>query len=381
VARLPIPPCPHRPPCPGCPRYGEPGLAPQAFERLAELATAAGLPPPRVVEGAPLGFRHRARLMVRGRARSPKLGIFQAGTHRVVDIPDCRIHHPLVNEVAAAAKSAIRASATPPYSDAEHAGLVRAIQVVVERASARAQVVIVANDAGPERTRPLAEALAESLGARLQGLWWNGNPERTNVILGPRFELLRGAAALRERIGGAEVFFPPGAFGQSHLDLADALIARVHGWIPDGARVAEFHAGCGSIGLGLLGRASRVAFNEENAHALEGLALGIAARPEAERARARLAAGPAGSNLHALDGADVVIVDPPRKGLDPELAEALCTRPPERLIYVSCGIESFARDAARLVSGGGLRLAELEAFACFPYTEHAETMGVFERAS
>jgi tRNA/tmRNA/rRNA uracil-C5-methylase (TrmA/RlmC/RlmD family) len=318
--------------------------------------------------------------MVRGRARAPKLGLFRQGTHRVVDIPRCRIHHPLVNEVAAAARAALRETATPPYSDTTHAGLVRALQVVVERESGRAQVVIVANEAGPAGTKPLADALATALGARLQGLWWNGNRARTNVILGPHWRLLAGAAAVRETIGGADVFFPPGAFGQSHPDLADALVARVHGFVPDGARVAELYAGCGSIGLGLLRRASRVVFNEAGEHALDGLALGIAARPEAERARAAVAPGPAARNLRALEGADVVIVDPPRKGLDAELADALRASPPARLVYASCSLASFLRDAERLAAGGRLRLAALEAFACFPYTEHAETLAVFARA-
>jgi tRNA/tmRNA/rRNA uracil-C5-methylase (TrmA/RlmC/RlmD family) len=333
-----------------------------------------------VVEGAPLGFRHRARLMLRGRARAPKLGLFREGTHRVVDVPECRIHHPVVNEVAAAARSAIRATATPPYSDVAQAGLVRALQVAVERPSGRAQVVIVVNDADPASTRPLADALLAALGARLQGLWWNGNRARGNAILGPDWRLLAGAAALRETIGGADVFFPPGAFGQSHPDLADALVARVHACVPGGARVAELYAGCGSMGLGLLRRTSRVVFNEENEHALEGLALGIAARPEAERARAGVAPGPAAKNLSALDGADVVIADPPRKGLDPELLDALRGLPPARLVYVSCGLASFLRDADRLLASGALRLASLEAFACFPYTEHAETLAVFARA-
>jgi tRNA/tmRNA/rRNA uracil-C5-methylase (TrmA/RlmC/RlmD family) len=68
---------------------------------LGTLLAAAGLPPPVVVEGASFGYRHRARLAVRGRAASPKIGIFQEGSHRVVDIPRCLVHHPLVNEVAA----------------------------------------------------------------------------------------------------------------------------------------------------------------------------------------------------------------------------------------------------------------------------------------
>lgn len=76
-----------------------------------------------------------------------------------------------------------------------------------------------------------------------------------------------------------------------------------------------------------------------------------------------------------------MIADPPRKGLDPELLDALRGLPPARLVYVSCGLASFLRDAERLLASGALRLASLEAFACFPYTEHAETLAVFARGA
>jgi 23S rRNA (uracil1939-C5)-methyltransferase len=315
--------------------------------------------------------------MVRGRPTSPKIGIFQAGSHRIADIPACRIHHPRVNEVAAALRTAIRATGTPPYADRPHAGRLRAVQVVVERNTSTVQVVVVANDRTPGPSQELIEALGEALGERLHSLWWNGNPERTNVILGALWHHVRGPAAVRERIGGADVFFPPGAFGQSHLDLADRLVERVHAWVPDGARVAELYAGCGGIGLGLLGRVSHLVFNESQPHAVEGLARGIAARPEADRRRAQVAAGPAQEQLALLDSADVVIVDPPRRGLDAPVLEALCRRPPERLVYVSCGLASFLRDADALRARGGRRLRCLEAFALFPYTEHVEVLAVF----
>jgi tRNA/tmRNA/rRNA uracil-C5-methylase (TrmA/RlmC/RlmD family) len=79
---------------------------------LDAIARDAGLPPPAVIEGEAFGYRHRARQKVRGRARSPKIGSFAAGTHDVVDIPRCRVHHPLINEVA----NAVRAGDTAiPY--------------------------------------------------------------------------------------------------------------------------------------------------------------------------------------------------------------------------------------------------------------------------
>jgi tRNA/tmRNA/rRNA uracil-C5-methylase (TrmA/RlmC/RlmD family) len=376
-----VEPCPHRPPCPGCPRYGEPGIAPAALEALDELARDAGLAAPRVAAGAAFGFRHRARLMVRGRPGSPKIGIFREGTHEIVDIPRCRVHHPLVNEVAAAAREAIRATGVRPYADRTHAGTLRAIQVAVERASRSAQVVLVANAASPDSIRAAADALTAGLGASLHSLWWNGQPEHTNAILGPRWERLAGPEAVRESIGGADVFFPPGAFGQSHLDLADRLVARVHEWVSDGARVAEFYCGAGPIGLGLLRRAAHVAFVESAPGALRGLELGLGARPGAERARAAVFAGEAGRALAALDRADVAIVDPPRKGLDAELAAALAASPPGRVVYVSCDVDSLRRDLAVLGAEGRLRLVSLEAWALFPNTEHVEALAVLDRAA
>jgi 23S rRNA (uracil1939-C5)-methyltransferase len=77
---------------------------------------------------------------------------------------------------------------------------------------------------------------------------------------------------------------------------------------------------------------------------------------------------------------DVVIADPPRKGLDPALSAYLVERPPPRFIYVSCGLESLLADTARLTSNGALRLSGLTAFNLMPFTEHVETVARFERA-
>jgi len=332
-----------------------------------------------VISGARLGYRHRARLCVRGRAASPKLGIFQEESHRIVDIPKCHVHHPLVNRVAAAVRRAVRETATLPYAERPHRGALRSLQVVVERASQRAQVVLVGNAAEPAPLEPLARALEPLLANELHSLWWNGNPERTNVILGPHWHRFSGPEAVCERIGGVDVFFPPAAFGQNHLELADRLVAQVHAWVPDDRRVLELYAGCGPIGLGLLARSREVAFNEVSPAGLHGLALGLAARPEPERARARLIPGEAGAAQGALAACDTVIADPPRQGLGARLLEALVAQPPEQLIYASCDLDSFLSQARTLVQRSPLRLRELQVFELFPQTRHAETLALFAR--
>lgn len=372
-------PCPHRPPCPGCPRYGTPGPSPAALARLAAIATAAGVTGPSVATGDGAGHRHRARLMVRGRAGSPKIGLFQEGSHRIVNIPRCVVHHPRINEVAAAVRRAIRAVGAAPYADRPHVGLVRAIQTVVERPSGRVQLVLVTNDTSPDATLPLARAVEGEIGDALHSLWWNGNPDRTNVILGSQWQLLAGPDAVREVIGGVGVHYPPGAFGQSHLALADRLAALIASWVPDGARVCEFHAGCGALGLSLLARVTRLDCNEWAAPGLEGLARGIAERPPEERARVRVFAGRAGEHAALADEADVVVVDPPRRGLEPALLARLANDPPHRVIAVACGLDAFERECAALLAGGRLVLAELHAFDFFPFTEHVETVARFER--
>ena len=89
--------------------------------------------------------------------------------------------------------------------------------------------------------------------------------------------------------------------------------------------------------------------------------------------------GTAGSARAAASDADVVIANPPRKGLDPELVAHIADTPPERFLYVSCGLESFRADTARLTGSGRLRLSSLKLFNLVPYTEHVETLACFER--
>jgi 23S rRNA (uracil1939-C5)-methyltransferase len=369
--------CPHRPPCPGCPRFAAPDAAPDATRELATFCARHGISL-ELQTGARRHFRHRARLMVRGRAGSAKIGIFAEGSHRVVDIPSCPIHHPLINRVAAALKVSMRELGTSAYADAPHAGLVRALQVVVERSTQTAQVMLVCNSSDSRSARPLLERLTTRLGPALHSLWWNGNPERTNTIVGPHLEHVSGPAAVSELLGGARVFYPPAAFGQNNLDLFERLLAQIHAGVPRGRDVVELYAGSGAIGLGLAARSRSVVFNEIGAASLAGLAMGLDALPPDERQRCRVVAGPAEAAANEIGSDRVVIVDPPRKGLDAGVLAALIRARPDRLAYVSCGLASFLRDAEALVQGG-LELEATTLYDLFPYTAHVETLAWFRR--
>jgi len=265
------------------------------------------------------------------------------------------------------------------YSDTAHLGLARYLQVVIERSSQTAQVVIVANSPTSEPLAACLDLIRERLGPQLHSLWFNPNLERSNTILGPDFHHWCGPASVIERFGGAAVHYPPGAFGQNNLEIAQSIIEHVRGLIPEGARVAEFYAGVGAIGLSVLALARKIHMNEVSPHSLQGLELGLAELDSASRSKVSIVPGPAGAARLAAAGADVVIADPPRKGLDPQLTEHLSEQPPARFLYVSCGLDSFLNDAARLTSRGKLRLGGLTAFNLLPFTGHVETVARFER--
>jgi tRNA/tmRNA/rRNA uracil-C5-methylase (TrmA/RlmC/RlmD family) len=290
------------------------------------------------------------------------------------------VQHPLINRVAAVVRRALVDAQVPSYSDKTHFGLARYLQVVVERSSQSAQVVMVVNSAASEPLTECFDLIRERLGRELHSLWFNGNCERSNTILGAEFQNYCGPASVVERFGGAAVHYPPGAFGQNNLDIAQAIIEHVRTQIPPGSRVAEFYAGVGAIGLSVLAETSEIRMNEVNPHSLHGLELGLVELDSADRSKITVVPGSAGAALMTASGAQVVIADPPRKGLDPELTEYLREYPPERFVYVSCGLESFLSDAARLTSHGKLRLRELAAFNLLPFTGHVETVARFERA-
>jgi 23S rRNA (uracil1939-C5)-methyltransferase len=108
--------------------------------------------------------------------------------------------------------------------------------------------------------------------------------------------------------------------------------------------------------------------------------MGVAGLDRDSRAKVSVWPGPALAALDAATGADVVIVDPPRKGLDESLAQYLSAQPLQRLLYLSCDPGSLVRDTARLTAPGRLRLAGLMAFNLMPYTDHVETLARFDES-
>src|SRR5258708_37336891 len=133
------------------------------------------------------------------------------------------------------------------------------------------------------------------------------------------------------------------------------------------------------MGLSILQQVAESKMTKVNLNWLYGLELGLEKLNAAERAKISVIPGEAGTTRSAASDIPIVIVDPPRKGLDPQLSAHLSHYPPDRLIYVSCEIESLRRDAAQLTAHGKLRLGGLTAFNLMPFTGHVEAVARFAR--
>jgi tRNA/tmRNA/rRNA uracil-C5-methylase (TrmA/RlmC/RlmD family) len=306
-----------------------------------------------------------------------ELGIFEEGSHRLVAIPRCPVHHPAINALVAQLSALANQLGIAPYQEDHHKGLLRAVQMAVQPSTGRVQLVllVLAQSLSAGTLDPGLSALARELAPQTHSIFFASLPDRNNSLLGKEWLHVHGPDMLLDQVGGSRVYFPPDAFGQANPMAHARAVAKIHELASGSARVVEYYAGVGTIGLGLAQLGRRVVFNEMGAGSLRGLARAL---DEAGAQEVEVVAGPAGKNAHLYGPGDTVIVDPPRKGLDAELMARLLDDPPGRLIYLSCGLPAFLTESRRLYESGRYNLTHLSAWAYFPYTEHIETLAVFD---
>ncbi len=346
--------CPHQPGCPGCPLRGRPYPEQLATKRAAVVAAFA---PYGVLDAGAIGeargaaefdaYRLRAKLV----ASDAALGLFEAGGHRVVDTPGCLVLRPAV----ARAVAALRALAL-------HRAGVSAVDVrEVDRG---VMVTLAAADPGAPAVAALAAAARESVPGLVTLAVSRREPDAPQVI-GAAPAVVVGAGAERHSPDpdAPYHFAGPGAFTQAHPGQLVALHRAVEAALRDRLgslaerRVLELYAGPGALGLRLARAGAQVTLVESLRTAAElaaqaareqGIALTVHAM-DALVATARLVA--AGERF------DAIVVNPPRRGLAPEVRRALAAVGARVVLYVSCAPGTLARDVDHLARLGTVPLA------------------------
>lgn len=379
--------CPHLPDCVGCTfiglRYGEQleRKRQRVLDALSAYASLGGLTVPAVVGSTRIfGYRNQAKLVARQTRAGLLLGIYRPGSHRVVDISRCPVHHPLIAGVLPEVRRVAERQQIPIYDETSGDGWLRYVIVRSSTWKKCAQVVAVVRDREFRNEKKFTEALGRIRGVRSVVL--NVNDSRNNAIFGDTFVPVTRDGSLIDRIGGLELKSQAGAFLQANLAAARRVYERVVEWAdPQAGEVAvDLYCGVGAISFYLAGRARLVLGIEESP-------LAVASAKENIRLNGfhnvRFFAGAAAALLaeqqERVGRIDLITVNPPRKGLDVATRQAIVAVSPTRAVYVSCGPETLARDLDWFASNG-YRTARLQPFDLLPQTEHIECVALLVRA-
>jgi 23S rRNA (uracil1939-C5)-methyltransferase len=373
--------CPHFQFCSGC-QYNETVDTLEILQRARRFIQhhfAQDLP---LKTKAPAFWRTRAKLAVRG--NPTQIGLFAKGSHAVFEIPNCQVHHPRINEAVRCFKTALQQSSLTGYEEQSHSGDLRYLQLVVERRTEKVQLTCVLTRPDIiETASELQQMLIESDKKQLwHSMWININQERTNRIFGPDWKRVAGHEFVWEQIAGHEFAFGPEHFGQVNLAMYEQMIQDIQQRIPPKKRVVELYGGIGIIGICLVKHSASVVISEIQEMAKPYFEIAKERLPPAQQGKLHYVVAPAEQSLELVDGNQVCIVDPPRKGLGAALLHTLLeTKSLEQLVYISCDWHSLERDCLYILKNHPeWKLKEALAYLFFPGTNQIETIAFFVRS-
>lgn len=392
-------------------------------------------------------------------------GLYQRYTHTVMPIPNCAVHHPAVNRAIQALETCTKRVGIAAFTEQTREGGLRYVQCQVVRSTGRICLTLVWHTSELKQAQPALSRLIKALQAEAPDLWhsiwchcndglgnniFHRNPRRWHRLVGPEF--------VREPLPAGDdgwLYFTPMAFRQGNMDGFGILATDVARAIPPNAKVCELYAGVGVLGLTALAYHAKhseqplqwIRCSDENPanprcfqRSVESLPRSVTGPAKArsvesdedeeamtladltklveEGKNSLPSSEPLGPKMsyqvasaaqalrsgQAL-GANILIVDPPRKGLEDAVLDELCkpfqpnqpyvesstllsipdgkvhwTNDLQTLIYVSCGFDALARDAERLLtSPAGWKLESATGYVLFPGSDHVETLCVFQR--
>ena len=303
-----------------------------------------------------------------------KVGFYQARSHCVTDIDTCLIQKPQADAAASALRRYMAEHRVPGYDERTGKGLVRHLYVRTNQAGQSLICIVVNGDKLPheeELVHSMRRAVPDAAGVVL-GI----NTARSNVILGDRYRTLWGKDTLTDTLCGHQFRLSIPSFYQVNREQAEVLYRRAvdYAGLTGAELVLDLYCGAGTITLTMADRAKKLIGAEivppavknarENARA-NGISNVEFFCGDASDIAVKLAA----DDLRP----DVICVDPPRKGLAPEVIDAMVRMGPQRIVYVSCDPATLGRDV-KLLEQRGYKARRAAAVDLFPGTAHVETV-------
>lgn len=318
----------------------------------------------------PEGFRNKAKLVVGGSLASPTLGILDEH-QRGVDLPDCRLYPPALRAALPVLRRWIQRAGLRPYSVPERRGELKYLLLTLDPPSGRFMLRLVLRSRAPlERLRRALPWLRQRLPA-LALVSVNLQPRHAAIVEGEVEIPLGPQPRLALHVNGLRLWLQPGGFWQTNTEVAAALYRTARAWA-DGLRprtVLDLYCGIGGFAHHLAAPGREVEGLELHPAAVAAAA--AVTHPPTTPPPRFAVADAEGLDPKRLAGRDLVVVNPPRRGLGEALCASLQRARPRWLLYSSCNLDSLARDLARLV---GYRGKRARLFDMFPHTPHAEVL-------
>ena len=328
----------------------------------------------------PFRYRNKAQFPIQKKDNMPVIGFYKKKSHDLISTDECIIQHEVNDKIIKIIKTYIRAYNVSIYDEKTHKGLLRHLVTKVGFTTGEVMIVLVANGKKLPYLKELASVLKENIPG-FKTLVVNVNTQKTNVILGKENIVAYGDGMIRDYIGELVFEISPLSFFQVNPLQTEVLYNKAleYANLGENDTVFDIYCGIGTISLFLAQKAKKVygieivedaikdakrnakINNMDNVEFYVGKAEEVVPKMYKEGKRA-----------------NVVVVDPPRKGCDEKVLDTIVSMEPDRVVYVSCNPSTLARDLAYL-NERGYKCHEIEPVDMFPHSVHVENVAWLSR--
>ena len=368
--------CPYAKKCGGC-QYQGMDYAVQLKKKQKEmnkLLKDFGKPEPIIGMKDPLHYRNKVHAVF-GRTRKGEIvsGTYEAGTHKIVNIDECMIEDEISQSIIRTIRGLLKSFKIRTYDEDTGYGLLR--HVLVRRGFATGQVMAVLVLSSPilPSKNNFVKALRKEH-PEITTVVLNVNDKKTSMVLGERDIVLYGKGYIEDILCGCTFRISPQSFYQVNPVQTERLYqtAMDYAELTGKERVIDAYCGIGTIGMVAAKKVREVIGVELNRNAVKD------ARINAKLNQIKNIAfyeGDAGRFMVSMaeegEKADVVFMDPPRSGSDEAFLSSVIRLAPKRIVYVSCGPDTLARDL-KYLARNGYQVRKMQPVDMFGFTEHCE---------
>ena len=368
--------CPYAKKCGGC-QYQGMDYAAQLKKKQKEmnkLLKDFGKPEPIIGMKDPLHYRNKVHAVF-GRTRKGEIvsGTYEAGTHKIVNIDECMIEDEISQSIIRTIRGLLRSFKIRTYDEDTSYGLLR--HVLVRRGFTTGQVMVVLVLSSPilPSKNNFVKALRKEH-PEITTVVLNVNDKKTSMVLGERDIVLYGKGYIEDILCGCTFRISPQSFYQVNPVQTERLYqtAMDYAEVTGKERVIDAYCGIGTIGMVAAKKVHEVIGVELNRNAVKD------ARINAKLNQIKNIAfyeGDAGRFMVSMaeegEKADVVFMDPPRSGSDEAFLSSVIRLAPKRIVYVSCGPDTLARDL-KYLARNGYQVRKMQPVDMFGFTEHCE---------